>query len=280
MFGYVKIFGPELKMKDYYKYKAYYCGLCRTLKEEFGFIGQMTLTYDMTFLIILLTSLYEMETDQKQSHCLVHPVKKVTMLTNEITRYVAEMNIVLSYHHLKDDWQDEHSMAGLTGSGLLGKFYRKIELNYPEKCSIIKKCLKRLNDCEIRGETDIDMVAGCFGELMSELFVWKKDRWEDILRKTGFYLGKFIYILDAYEDREKDIKKNSFNPLKDLSVKEEYEDSIKNMLTMMMAECSGEFEKLPCLFDIDILRNILYDGVWVKYNALQNEKNIKKGTLQ
>lgn len=78
MFGYVTIYKPELKVKDYYKYKAYYCGLCRTLKESFGFRGQMTLTYDMTFVTILLTSLYEHKMKNSKHHCAVHPVKKWT----------------------------------------------------------------------------------------------------------------------------------------------------------------------------------------------------------
>ena len=62
MFGYVTIDKPELKIKDYTRYKAYYCGLCRVLLESYGFTGQMTLSYDMTFAVILLTSLYECET--------------------------------------------------------------------------------------------------------------------------------------------------------------------------------------------------------------------------
>ncbi len=69
MFGYVTIHEPELKVKDLKKYKAYYCGLCRVLKEEYGFIGQMTLTYDMTFAIILLSSLYENVAEQEQHRC-------------------------------------------------------------------------------------------------------------------------------------------------------------------------------------------------------------------
>jgi len=85
MFGYVNIYKPELKVKDYYKYKAYYCGLCRALKDRYGTIGQMTLTYDMTFLIILLSSLYESSTKSEEHRCMIHPVKKQTILRNEIT---------------------------------------------------------------------------------------------------------------------------------------------------------------------------------------------------
>ena len=76
MFGYVTICEPELKVKDLKKYRAYYCGLCRILKEDYGFMGQMTLTYDMTFAVILLSSLYESQTETQMHRCKVHPVKE------------------------------------------------------------------------------------------------------------------------------------------------------------------------------------------------------------
>ena len=85
MFGYVTICEPELKVKDLRKYKAYYCGLCQELKEAYGAVGQMTLTYDMTFVIVLLTSLYESQTELTEHRCKVNPVKKQKMLRNEIS---------------------------------------------------------------------------------------------------------------------------------------------------------------------------------------------------
>ena len=105
MFGYVTICEPELKMKDLRKYKAYYCGLCRKLKEDYGTMGQMTLTYDMTFAIILLSSLYEAKNRMNQHRCKVHPVKKQAMIENEITQYAADMNVLLAYYHMKDSIQ-------------------------------------------------------------------------------------------------------------------------------------------------------------------------------
>jgi hypothetical protein len=269
MFGYVNIYKPELKMKDFYKYKAYYCGLCKTLKDKYGRLGQMTLSYDMTFLIVLLTSLYESDTVKEQNRCIIHPVKKHDTLYNEVTEYVASMNIALSYYHFLDDWQDEKSVAGLAGSKALKRAYGRISKKYPRQCDVIRDCLNRLQENEKKNETNIDLVSGCFGELMAELFVYRQDRWEEPLKKTGFYLGKFIYILDAYDDLEKDIKNNSYNPLISIYKEEAYEETCMSMLTMMMAEVTREFEKLPCLLDIDILRNILYMGVWTKLETLK-----------
>lgn len=276
MFGYVTIYEPELKMKDYRKYKAYYCGLCRVLKEKYGSLGQLTLTYDMTFAIILLTSLYESETIREDHRCKVHPVKKQAMLHNEITEYAADMNIILSYYHLKDDWDDEKKISGLAGSIAFRRKAKKIIDKYPRQCSVIQKELQEIVHCEQEGIMDIDRVSGCFGRLMSEMMVYQEDHWQETLRRLGFFLGKFIYIMDAYDDLEKDLQKDLYNPLKGLKDREDFDEYCQEMLCMMVAECSAEFEKLPCLQDVDILRNILYAGVWNRYRKMKNNEEKTK----
>lgn len=271
MFGYVTICEPELKVKDWRKYRSYYCGLCQELKEDYGAAGQMTLTYDMTFVIVLLTSLYECESQVSAHRCKVHPVRKQQMIRNEMTRYGADMNILLTYYKLMDDWIDEKSVSSLIGNGFLKKKARQVIARYPRQSKVIRRCLKRLSQCEKENCTDLDKTAGCFGELMAELFVYKQDVWEERLRKMGFYLGKFIYLMDAYEDLEEDLKKGHYNPLKKIHEQDDYEEQIKKILCMMIADCCGEFERLPCLLDVDILRNILYDGVWNHYKKIQNK---------
>ncbi|MEG0720517.1 MAG: DUF5685 family protein, partial [Lachnospiraceae bacterium] len=262
MFGYITIYKPELKIKEYEKYKSYYCGLCRVLREEYGISGQMTLTYDMTFAIILLTSLYESETIKNEYRCSVHPMKKQTMLQNEITHYAADMNVLLAYYHFADNWKDEKSISGLVEMKILKKKVQRIIKRYPEKSAVIRRSLQTLGQYEAMQTEDIDAVAGCFGKLMEELFTYRHDAWQKGLGRLGFFLGKFIYIMDAYDDLKADIKKGNYNPLAKRYEQEQYEEDCRQMLLMMMAECSSEFEKLPCLQDADILRNILYMGVW------------------
>ena len=273
MFGYVTAYKPELKMKDFYKYKAYYCGLCKVLREKHGFLGQLTLTYDMTFLVILLHSLYESDMNFEEHRCVVHPAKKQKMLYNEITEYAADMNIVLTYFHFVDDWKDEKSKAGLVGVRAFRKTYLEIEKKYPKKCRIIRSCLKKLQACEEQKEENIDITARYFGELMAELLTYRQDVWTKTLRRMGFYLGKFIYILDAYDDVEQDLERGSYNALISLYGEPDFDERCKEMMTYVLAECTSQFERLPCIEDADILRNILYVGVWEKYDKKQLEKN-------
>ena len=118
-------------------------------------------------------------------------------------------------------------------------------------------------------------MAGIFGEIMAEIFAYQQDEWEQTLRKCGFYLGKFIYLLDAYEDVEEDIRKNTYNPLKEKYRGEDFESSAGRLLTMMIAECSKCFEQLPILKNVEILRNILYSGVWYRYEMVREKRRQK-----
>lgn len=276
MFGYVVARKSELKMREFYKYKAYYCGLCKVLREKYGFLGQLTLTYDMTFLVILLTSLYESETSREEHRCIVHPTKKQKMLYNEFTEYAADMNIILTYYKLLDDWKDEKSKVSLAGLHALRKTFLELKEKYPEKCEVIRKCLVLLQRCEEREEESIDVTSRYFGKLMAELFAYKHDMWEKPLRRMGFYLGKFIYIMDAYDDVDEDIKQDNYNALIPMYIEENFDERCREMMNSVLAECTYEFEKLPCVEDAEILRNILYAGVWDKYDKRQSEKISEK----
>ena len=111
MFGYVVINKPELKFKEFDIYHSFYCGLCQTLKEKYGYKGQVSLNYDLTFVALLLNGLYEPETKQEMSHCLLHPIHKYLKSFNECIDYAAQMTIVLTYYKCEDDWLDEKRVS-------------------------------------------------------------------------------------------------------------------------------------------------------------------------
>ena len=262
MFGYVVVNKPELKIKDFELYRSYYCGLCRDLKADYGFRGQMTLNYDLTFLAILLDGLYEDNTVVEECRCVVHPFTKHITRRNEYTDYAADMNILLTYYQCLDDFKDEKNKKKKRFAKKLKSRAKKVMEKYPEKSKRIEEELKKLGAYESKGEENIDLTSGCFGRIMSELFLYKVDEWKDYLERMGFFLGKYIYILDAYCDYEKDMEKNVFNALKGVGNDTE---TIKSMLMLMMSECTKNYEMLPIVENNDVLQNILYSGVWTGF---------------
>ena len=272
MFGYVVMNKPEIKFKDFDMYRSFYCGLCRELKERYGLSGQITLTYDMTFVILLLSGLYEPPTKKGLTRCIVHPVRRQPVRKNAITEYAADMNIFLTYYKCKDDWNDERSILGLAFGKLLERKEKKSEKLWSKKVQTIVSCLDELSELEKENATDIDRVSGCFGRIMAEIFAYREDVWEPTLRRMGFYFGKFIYLLDAYDDVEEDVKKENYNPFSKDYIIKGFDDRVKSMLMMMMAETCREFEKLPIIKYTDILRNILYSGVWCRYEIVREKR--------
>ena len=272
MFGYVVMNKPEIKFKDFDMYRSFYCGLCRELKERYGLSGQITLTYDMTFVILLLSGLYEPPTKKGLTRCIVHPVRRQPVRKNAITEYAADMNIFLTYYKCKDDWNDERSILGLAFGKLLERKEKKSEKLWSKKVQTIVSCLDELSELEKENATDIDRVSGCFGRIMAEIFAYREDVWEPTLRRMGFYFGKFIYLLDAYDDVEEDVKKGNYNPFSKDYIIKGFDDRVKNMLMMMMAETCREFEKLPIIKYTDILRNILYSGVWCRFENVSGKR--------
>ncbi|MCI8963005.1 MAG: hypothetical protein HFG37_04745 [Eubacterium sp.] len=274
MFGYVTANKPELKMREFGRYKAFYCGLCRRLGKNNGAVSRLTLSYDMTFLILLLSSLYEPEEQQEKHRCLIHPGKKQWMIYNQITDYASDMNVLLSCNHFQDDWEDERSIAGFCGAKVFAGRAKKIARQYPRQAKVIREQLGRLAELEQKGITEPDAISRPFGELMSELFVYQEDAFQDILRSFGFYLGKYIYLLDAFMDLEKDLKKGSFNPFRESADREDFEESVRQMLEGTIRQAVAEFEKLPLEQDLPILRNILYEGV--KLPLMRGENDDKR----
>lgn len=285
MFGYININRQELTEESAKAYQSYYCGLCQKLKSNCGTKGQMLLNYDMTFLIVLLTGLYELEHEEVTFTCPIHPTRKQRAWINEATEYAADMNVILAYHNLEDDWKDERAYTKKAFAKMLTKDYERIKQKYGRQVQAVETYMEKLAAAEKAQEENIDVIAGLTGEMVGEIFDWREDEWSEELRCLSFYLGKYVYLMDAYEDIEKDKKRQEYNPLSKMVCEKEgdFETFAKLLLTSMMSECAKSFERLPILVHADILRNILYSGVWSRYEYLQlkkkkqQEKKAKRG---
>ncbi len=277
MYGYVVVNKPELRFREFDMYRSYYCGLCDTLGSRHGLMSRMTLSYDFTFLVLLLTGLYEPEVTVCEKQCMVHPVKKHTFRRSEITDYVADMDLLMAYYKCLDDWNDDRNVAARAEAAYFKKKAAGIEDKYPDKAKVIKQELDRLSGLENAGETNIDTVSSCFGNIMAAVLAMKHDEWQETLERLGFYLGKYIYILDAYDDIDDDIRKNRYNMLKAYYQRDDFEQMVLGILNGVMAQCARQFEFLPIVQDAEILKNIIYSGVWTRYEqAKKRHMEVKK----
>lgn len=277
MFGYVTIDKSALSPEAVSRYESFYCGLCRTLHTRFGNVARTTLSYDMTFLLILLSSLYEPEETAGEGKCVFHPVKSKPFLQNEIFDYAADMNVVLAYYKLLDNWQDERKLTSLAQYNLLTKAYKQVEGRYPEKCAAIAASLAEIGAVEESDTLNVDALANHTANMLGEIYAYKPgDVWSDTLRTMGGALGRFIYVMDAYEDLPSDQRKKRYNPLVAYVQREDYEVLCLEGLSMLIAECADAFEVLPLVQDMDILRSVLYSGVWTRYATIQNERKKKE----
>lgn len=269
MFGYVRINKMDLTFREYENYKGYYCGLCKYLKENHGEISRIGLNYDITFLIVILSAIYKPKTNIFEEVCLVSPFKRKKKLINDITEYAASMNILLTYYKLEDNLLDDKGVKDILAYNLYKSKLKMAHKKYPHKSQIIKEQMKILNQLEKNKEYNIDKVSNTFGELMGEIFAYKKDKYEDDLRRIGFNIGKYIYILDAYEDLNEDYKKGRYNPFMEYTNKrEELKIRVDRLISISLGLLASSIDRLNLQVNRGIIENIVYSGVYLRYKNI------------
>lgn len=268
MFGYIKTNKMELKYREILAYKGYYCGICMTLKREYGNLSRLSLNYDTTFLQILLTSLYEPQDYGEKLRCMSHPHKKEVVITNEISKYCSAMNIILTYYKLKDDVEDDNSIKAKALMKLIQGAFDKTKGQYEAKAEQIGALLKQLWDLEKQESRDIESLANLFGDIMGIVFEYKDDVFAKTMYQIGFYLGKYIYIVDAFEDLEDDLKNNKYNPFAGQDADKEL---VKQQLFFLLACVNDELDRLPLIRNKGIIDNILFSGIVQRLNKAIKE---------
>jgi len=275
MFGYVTASPDGLSQEARERYEAVYCGLCKALGKRHGPFGRLALNYDMVFLIMVLDSLYEPESCSSCGRCFIHPVHPRGRFRSEITDYAADMDVALAYLNLLDDWEDDRNIISLAGAKLLKRGWMRAQENWPHQCGVITEKMSELRELEQSGGLDPDRGTVIFGELLAEIFIYRQDRWEPLIRGMAGSLGRFIYIMDAAIDLDKDIRKGSYNPLIPLRDRGRDDEYFRELLTILLGECTMAFDRLPLVENTDIMRNILCSGVWSRFEQAQARKQKK-----
>lgn len=265
MFGFVLANRSLLTQEQLARYRSCYCGLCGEIGHTYGSLQRFALNYDMTFLVLLLSSLYEPEEAASSVRCVAHPWKPHAQWRNAFTAYAAAMNVALAYYQCMDDWEDEKKLLSRLEASIFSSSLPAIEAAYPRQVNAIQSCLAELHRIEQQDVQEPDTGANLFGSLMQEIFAAREDRWTPLLRQMGMALGRFIYLLDAVLDLPGDLKAGRYNPFRTRASDGFSKSTCLPVLQILMGECTNAFERLPLVQDVDILRNILYSGVWLRY---------------
>ena len=267
MFGYIIPNFKTLKDEEKSRYQSVYCGLCHSLRDNYSNISRLALSYDLTFLVLLLSSLYEPTEATDNCNCIFHPGDKYETAQNEYSDYCADITVALAYHKILDDVNDEGKLRAKIGEKALREQYQKVKAKLPDTSASIEKYMKKINELEKNSKTEDagDEIAKNFGMIMAKIFAFKNDNFSETLAKMGAHLGRLIYFMDAAIDYDKDIKIGAYNPyisyLNGEEITEDKARDIKDNLKNLAGDALAYFEKLPLEQDSKLLQNILYEGL-------------------
>lgn len=264
MFGYIKAYKPELRIKEWEMYKAVYCSLCRQLGRQYGLFTRFTLSYDFTFLALLEMSLKETSVLTERKCCSFNPLKKCNYCKNvddELT-FASTAAIILLYYKLLDNIDDEKGIGKIKYLLLKPMFstaFKKAERKNKDLSEIIRKYFENQKEAEI-SLANIDVAADPTAIMLGEVFKMCSENEFDkrALERLGYCMGRYIYILDAAVDLPKDIKKGNFNPLRE---KENYKKYATVQLNLCIEEMIKAFELLNICKLKNVLGNIIYLGL-------------------
>jgi len=294
MFGYVTVLKRELRIGEYELYRAVYCGLCRELKKRYGGAARMTLSYDMVFLVMLLSEANGTRGSVGQGRCFVHPMKKRSFITQDSAlHYAAAAGTLLAWHKADDNVRDEKGAKRLSAAAArlaLGRGAKKAARDFPLMAERIKRSIEELFALERAAENTLDLPADTFAALLGDICAAgaADETQRRVVRRMGQMLGRWIYIADAFCDIEADEEAGSYNPMplrfertaqEDVKAfKARIRDEVDYTLTQSLADLSAAFDLLERGAYHGIIENILMGGLSVRQRALIEGKNIKELT--
>lgn len=269
MFGYLQPYKDEMKIKDYQFYKSVYCGLCRHLTKDYGLLASLTLSYDCTVLAMLYLSVNNENFAVKKGRCTVNPLKKCMICdsSGNAFRFAGAVSVIMSYYKMKDTIADSgilKKIAAVCIMGLLHRNYKKAKKVYPEIDVIVSEMMEMQSEAE-KNNSGIDRSAEPTALLIKKLCIMlSPDKNEShALGVFGYFVGRWIYLMDAADDLEKDLKHNNFNPF----AAKHNNDIIQTMiycnevLNMTASQILLSYELLPVRSCKAVLDNIVMEGL-------------------
>ena len=291
MLGYVQIFKPELKVREYEVYMGYYCGVCKYIGAEYGQLPRMVLSYDAAFLALLLACVDETPDAPVQEHCIAHHFKDKTIIRNRAVEYAGDVMLILAWYKMLDDAQDEGKIYAKASARLLKRLHRKLVNKYPALCDGIEINLAKLNGLEKVKCASLDEAAESFSKIMDVIFregsrALYPDSQElhETFGRIGYHMGKWIYLMDAADDIEENIESGAYNPLlyrfeyrsgEDKETPQQFRERIRGDLEFNLYQYLAVLSQQTGSLDIrknqGIIDNVIYLGMNRKTEEILNK---------
>lgn len=280
MFGYIRVKKEELKIKDFEAYKAVYCSLCKRLGKSYGILSRFTLSYDFTFLALLNMSLKSNCVSFERKRCVFNPLKKCNYCKNsDEFDMPAAAAMIMIYYKILDNIEDEKGLKKIGAiilAPIFKRAYKKAEKKYPDIKEYAENYISSQINAESKENISLDEACDPSAKVLSKILplCGETDREKRVLERIGYCLGRYIYLMDAANDLEEDIKKNRFNVLKALK-SEDIVKTVEPQIYFCINEAAKAFELLDIKKFEPILGNIIYLGledVFIK--EIKNEKSL------
>lgn len=275
MFGYIRPFKPMLRVCEYEGFRSVYCGVCKAVGRNFGTLPRLSLTYDSAALALFDMSLNSIPLKAEKQRCIVHPLVKRNCAVSDGLDYSAYVQVILTYHKLKDDIADgglkeklyaEPALTALSGA------YQKARDAYPRLAAVVEKQTKAMERIQNEKNPSVDLACEPTGRIMKAVFseLGHSPEQKAMLGSFGYFVGRFIYLVDALDDLRKDCISDSYNPialklgLSGELTEEQFKkacDSVDVSVRLTLGQLAEKYVKLDLRAYRSILDNIIYLGL-------------------
>jgi len=287
MFGYILPRRDKLSDEAVRRYKAAYCGLCRSLKKRYGFHARFLVNYDMTFLYFLLK-----EGERQAIERCFCPArvfcKKDCLVCDRTMELATDLSVLLSYWKLTDAMLDSKAFSKL-GAGalrlLFRRAYRKAAERLPQSDALFSGQLSHLQKLEQTKCASLDRTADAFAKMLGGCACYIDDAIQKrIIEQLLYHVGRFLYLADALEDLPKDVKKDRYNPLRyryalaDGALSEQDKKQLLQTIDASIDMAAAALELLTPRADDEIVKNIIYYGMPAVIMSVAEGKFRKRGT--
>lgn len=271
MFGYVLPVKSELKVRELERFRAVYCGLCQEIRRQYGIYHTLFLSYDMTFLALVLGACAPEDPGEEAMRCAVRGFRSQNIVcASDPLRLAAQESVLLVKHKLLDNVQDEEGLkkAGALMLTRLGAgAFRAAAESLPEFDRTAGLCMNDLAALESERAPSLDRPADAFARL-TQAAIPEMDGSDStrILRHMFYHLGRWIYLIDAVHDLKEDMDKGSYNPIAARFGLEEPDISpvrqeIQLTLERSLIDIHGAYQLLKIYRDGGLIENIIDLGL-------------------